>query len=246
MIRARDVAFGYDGRTVLSGVSFDVAAGEMLAVMGANGSGKTTLLRLLAGLREPDAGSIEAAGDVGFAPEDPRAGLFAGTVADEVEFYPRNRGLDAAREAARAMRTLAVDELGDRNPLSLSAGEQRRVSIAAVLAGDPAVLTLDEPTAGLDGAGERQLGTVLSDLEAAVVVSTHESAFAYRFADRVAVLADGDVRRLGPPEAVLTDLDLLRDAGIRPPGLVTWANRRGFDRLPDGVDDAAAMARGRR
>lgn len=246
MIRVRDVAFGYDGRTVLAGTSFDVAAGETLAVMGENGSGKTTLLRLLAGLREPDAGSVEAAGVVGFAPEDPRAGLFAETVADEVEFFPRNRGLDAAGEAARAMQALDVHELRDRNPLSLSFGEQRRVSIAAVLAGDPAALALDEPTAGLDGAGERRLGALLSDLEAAVVLSTHESDFACRCADRVAVLADGGIRRLGPPREVLSDLTLLRDSGIRPPGFVTWANRHGLDRIPDSVDDAALMVRGRR
>lgn len=246
MMRVHDVSFRYGDRPVLSDVSFEVTPGETLAVMGANGSGKTTLLRLLAGLREPHAGTVEADGVVGFAPEDPRAGLFASTVAEEVAFFPGNRGLDADREAAAAMRALAVDDLADRNPLSLSFGEQRRVAVAAVLAGDPTVLALDEPTGGLDRGGERQLGELLSGLAAAVVLSTHEADFAWQYADRVAVLADAGIRRVGPARDVLTDGDLLRDAGVRPPGVVTWAARRGCDRVPEDLADAAAMAGGRR
>jgi len=243
-MRARDLAVAFDGRPVLDGVSLEVAAGETLAVMGANGAGKTTLLRCLAGLAEPDAGTVEAAGVVGFAPEDPTAALFAATVADEVAFFPRNRGLDAEAAAAEAMRTLDVEGLRDRNPRTLSFGEQRRVALASVLAGDPATLVLDEPTSGLDREGARELGRVLAALETAVVLSTHRSDFAYAFADRVAVLVDGRVERCGPARAVLADLDLLRTAGIRPPGLVAWAADRGFDRVPVDLDDAVAMARG--
>lgn len=242
MIRARDLGFGYDGRRVLDGVSVEIADGESVAVMGANGSGKSTLLRLLAGLREPDDGTVEADGVVGFAPEDPRAGLFAGTVAEEVAFFPRNRGLDVDRETERAMRRLDVSALRDRNPLSLSFGEQRRVSIASVLSGAPEGLALDEPTAGLDRAGERQLGALLSALDTTVVFSTHAAEFAYHVADRVAVLADGQIRRAGAARTVLSDLSLLDDAGIRPPGIVLWANRRGFDRVPADLEDALAMA----
>lgn len=243
MIRVRDLSVAHGGRRVLSGVSLDIEAGELVAVMGANGSGKTTLLRLLAGLRDPDDGSIDADGVIGFAPEDPRAALFAGSVAEEVAYFPRNRGLDASRAADRAMDRLAIDHLRDRNPLSLSVGEQRRVSIASVVAGDPAGLALDEPTAGLDRAGEHQLGELLTSLDAAVICSTHAADFAYRYADRVAVLVDGGLRRLGPPADVLADRDLLAEAGIRVPGIVSWATQRGFDRLPTDLEEALAMAR---
>lgn len=246
MIHARDVSVARDGRRVLSDVSLEVDSGELVAVMGANGSGKTSLLRLLAGLDEPVEGTVDTDGMVGFAPEDPRAAIFARTVAEEVAFFPRNRGLDAEGEAARAMEQLGVEELHDRNPLSLSVGEQRRVSVASVLSGRPAALALDEPTAGLDRAGERQLGELLTALDIAVVYSTHAADFAYRFADRVVVLADGGISRQGPPADVLSDLDLLADAGIRAPGIVTWAKHRGLDRLPAGFDEAVAMARERR
>lgn len=245
MIRVRDLAFGYDDEPVLSGVSIDVAEGEILAVMGANGSGKTTFLRLLAGLREPDSGTVDVEGVVGFAPEDPRAALFARTVAEEVAFFPRNRGLDAEPAAERAMRDMDVYDLGERSPLSLSFGEQRRTSIAAVLAGDPSVVALDEPTAGLDRASERQLGTLLSNPEAAVVLSTHASDFAYQFADRVAVLADGGLELVGSARETLADIDLLDEAGIRPPGVVTWADARGLDHPPSGLEEAVALVRER-
>lgn len=246
MIRVRDVTVAYDEQPVLSDVSLDVYDGERVAIMGANGSGKTTLLRLITGLQEPDTGSIVTDGVVGFAPEDPRAGFFASTVGEEVAFFARNRGLDSDCEADRAMAQMAVDEFRDRNPRSLSVGEQRRVSIASVLSGNPAVLALDEPTAGLDHAGERQLGELLADVDAAVVYSTHAADFAYRYADRVVVLADGAIRRQGPPHDILSDLVLLDGTGIRAPGIVSWANERGLDRLPADLDEAVAMARRQR
>lgn len=246
MIRIRDVVVEYDDRRVLSEVSLDVSPGEKVAIMGANGSGKTTLLRLLAGLTDPDEGTIETAGDVGFAPEDPHAALFASTVAEEVAFFPRNRGLDATRAADRAMSQLEVADLRDRNPFSLSVGEQRRVSIAAVLSGDPSILALDEPSAGLDARGERHVSALLSGLDTTVVVSTHSADFAYRFADRIGVLADGNVCRIGSPREVLSDLELLDESDIRAPGIVTWAARQGFDRLPADLPEAVAMAKGQR
>lgn len=268
MIAARDLQLGYDGAVVLAGLSFDVTAGETFAVMGANGTGKTTLLRLLAGLAEPDGGRLRIGegvgaeggraggngdgtddGDgavVGLGPENPGASLFAETVRDEVAFFPRNRGLDADRRAERAMRDMAVFDLRDRDPFSLSVGEQRRVSIAAILAGDPDVVALDEPTVGLDRRGERRLGDLVSALDATVVFSTHDADFAFAVADRVGVLDGGRFDRTGPARSVLSDLELLERRGIRPPGVVAWARRRGLDRVPADVEEAARIASGSR
>lgn len=242
-MRVRDLTFSYGEEPVLSELSFDVSSGETLAVMGANGAGKTTLLRLLAGLDEPDAGTIDIDGAVGFAPEDPRAGLFARTVAEEVSFFPRNRGIDPQRAGTRAMQQMEVDSLAERSPLSLSFGEQRRVSIAAVLAGRPAAVTLDEPTAGLDRSSQHRLGNLLRDLEAAVVLTTHATDFAYRFADRVAVLVDGHLERIGPVSETLSDRALIDRAGIRPPGVITWAERQGLEPPPADVREAVSRLR---
>lgn len=233
----RDLQFGYDDAPVLSGASIDIQPGEILAVMGANGSGKTTFLKLLAGLREPDAGRIAVDGVVGFAPEDPRAALFAKTVEEEVAFFPRNRGL-GPEAAERAMQTMELEHLADRNPLSLSFGEQRRVSIAAVLAGEPSIVALDEPMAGLGAVTRRRLGERLSELPTTVVYGTHASDFTYEFADRVAVLDGGRFEAFGPARELLTRVELLESAGIRPPGLVAWAVERGLEHPPASIADA--------
>lgn len=229
------------GRVVLDDFSMSVAPGERVAVMGANGAGKTTLLKAVAGLATPDAGTVEVDGPVGFAPEDPQAGLFAESVAEEVAFFPRNRGLAVERRREAALSALDLGELRDREPYSLSVGEQRRVSIAAVLAGDPAVLVLDEPTRGLDAAGERHLADLLDDLAVTVLFSTHASDFAYRLADRVVILADRGPQRVGPARDVLGDEAFLEAVGVRPPGIVSWARRRGID--PPPADLEAAIAR---
>lgn len=246
MISVTDLAFAYDETPVLTDISLTIPEGERLAIMGANGAGKSTLLKLLAGLYDPDAGVIERNDLVGFSPEDPTAGLFAPTVADEVGFFPKNRGLDVERQTTAALRTLDIYELRDRNPYSLSVGEQRRVAIAAVLAGDPGVVTLDEPTTGLDRHGEQNMVDRLEEVNATIVFSTHEADFAYALADRVGILIDGELARIGPTTDVLTDTVLLQDAGIRTPGIVTWARHRGLDHPPADFTEAVRMLEGER
>ena len=242
-VEIRDVRYAYDdGTPVLRGASMTVADGAVHALMGANGAGKTTLLRLVAGLREPDAGAVRVAGDdpvVGFAPENPRAGFFAETVAEEVAFFPKNRGLDVDRHVEEAIAAMDVADLRDRRPLSLSGGEQRAVSLASVLAGDPAVVALDEPSSGLHAPAQRRLGELLCGLDRTVLCSTHDADFAYEFADAVSVLVDGEVARTGDPAEVLSDRDLLSRAGIRTPGLVELAAELSLSRVPSSLDEAA-------
>ena len=240
-VEIRDVRYAYDdGTPVLRGASMDVSDDAVHALMGANGAGKTTLLRLVAGLREPDAGTVRIAGDdpVGFAPENPRAGFFAETVAAEVAFFPKNRGLDVDRHVEEALAAMDVADLRDRAPLSLSGGEQRAVSLASVLAGDPAVVALDEPSSGLHAPAQRRLGELLCGLDRTVLCSTHDADFAYEFADAVSVLVDGEVVRTGDPADVLSDRDLLARAGIRTPGLVDLAAELSLARVPSSLDEA--------
>ena len=243
MITADGLRFGYDREPVVADVSLALEPGETHALMGANGSGKTTLLKLFAGLYEPDGGTIDRPDVVGFAPEDPRSGLFAETVAEEVAFFPTNRGLDVASRTDDALTAMDIVDIRDRDPYSLSAGEQRRVSIASVIAGDPAVLTLDEPTAGLDATGERQLAELLSDLQATILFSTHAADFAYRVADRVTFLRDGEVLATDDTHRLLADADRCQAAGVYLPGPVRWAREHGIDPPPTTVEEAVAMVR---
>lgn len=258
MISVENLTFGYPTTDdpVVSGITLEVTTGRTTAVMGSNGAGKSTLLKLLAGLLEPDEGSIridgrdvgsatttEAAEVVGFGPEDASASFFARTVTEEVEFFPKNRELDVERRSREAMEQTGVYHLRDRSPLSLSAGEQRRVSIASILSGDPSVVLLDEPTQSLHRTGEREIGELLSELEQTVVFTTHSADFAYEIADEVVVLNEGRIARGGDPESVLADEELLETAGIRLPGIVEWAARRSLDRIPADFEQAVAMAK---
>lgn len=239
MISVDALTASRDGQPALEEVSLAVETGETMAVMGPNGAGKTTLLKVVAGLLEPKAGSVEIDGTVGFAPENPAVGLFAETVAEEVAFFPRNLGLDVDDRRASAMAALDIAHLAERDPYTLSVGQQRRVSIAAVLSGDPDVLVLDEPTRGLDAAGEAELAELLGRLEPTVIVATHSADFAYAAADRVAVFSEGERRRVGEARRVLSEEQFLEATGIRPPGIVRWARRRGID--PPPVDLAEAL-----
>ncbi|MDY6819137.1 MAG: ABC transporter ATP-binding protein [Halobacteriales archaeon] len=258
MIRTEDVSFAYREATepAVRSVDMTVEAGQTVAVMGPNGSGKTTLLKLVAGLLEPDTGTIRidgidpanaadrGAGLIGFAPEDPGSFLFAETVAEEVAFFPENRGLNVEERVASALEAMDIEALRDRVPYSLSVGEQRRVAIASLLAGDPTVLALDEPNHGLHATGARTLGQHLASIGKTVILTTHSADFAYRFVDTVVVLADGEIKATGPAKDMLTDRDLLIDAGIRPPGLVEWAHRNGITPVPRTVDEALASVDG--
>lgn len=196
-----------DGREVLAGASLAVAPGEAVAVVGANGSGKTTLLLHGNGLLRPAAGTVrvggrpigqrsvaEVAREVGLVVQQPLRMLFAPTVREEIAAGPRAlRRLDPAWIDELCGR-FELGPLLDRVPQTLSAGERRRVALVAVLASRPAVVELDEPTAGLDGPARRTLAALLAgglDGGTAVVVATHDGGWAARLGWRRVTLAEG-------------------------------------------------------
>ncbi|MFB6081296.1 MAG: energy-coupling factor ABC transporter ATP-binding protein [Halanaeroarchaeum sp.] len=240
-IRAEELTFAYeDGPPVVRGVDLTVEDGTVVALMGPNGAGKTTLLKLLAGLYDPDEGTVTVDGATGFAAEDPADALFAETVAEEVAFFPRNRGLDVEARVEAALEAMGIEHLRDRTPQSLAVGEQRRVSLAAVLAGDPAVVALDEPTSGLDAPHVETLGDRLRAIDRTVVVATHDADFALRWTDRVAVVTAGTVAASGSAEDLLGDPGFdFEGVGIRPPGPVAFAREQGWGEVPLTVEAAA-------
>ena len=222
--RVSGVSYSYTPRhAALADVSFQVLEGETCAVVGQTGSGKSTLLRLLCGLEAPDSGSVEAAGAttatkrgrrdvrraVGYVMQHPERQLFAQTVESDVAFGPRNMGLPADEVARRVDHALGLVGLAAKkglSPFELSGGQKRLAAIAGVLAMQPKLLVLDEPTAGLDPRGRAGLRRLLAELRAhgvTIVQVTHSMEDAAR-ADRVVVLDESRVIADGTPAEVFS------------------------------------------
>jgi ABC-2 type transport system ATP-binding protein len=196
VIETRGLAKRFGERQALKGISFDAHRGELLAVIGPNGAGKTTLLSILAGVRDPDAGSVSRSpGEIGWVPQ--QAALYRRlTVAENLRLFARLEGLADVDAAVDEM--LDQTALGDRRDDqagTLSGGNQQRINIALGLLSRPAVLLLDEPSAGLDPRQRERLWDFVLDLAGGgttVIFSTHNIAEAERYGQRLLVMADGD------------------------------------------------------
>lgn len=207
LVSARGVAAAPGATVVLHGVDLDVRAGEVVALLGRNGSGKTTLLRCLAGLLEPKRGRIERGTAVAYVPQDPNVLLFSDTVRLELLETTRLIGRRDPQAVERWLELLVLDDLAERHPRALSAGQRQRVAIAAVAVGGAPVLLLDEPTRGIDAPSRTALESALAQHAAAggaAVIATHDVELAARCATRVVVLGDGEVVAAGPAREVLS------------------------------------------
>jgi len=216
VITVRDLRYRYpDGTQALDGVDFHLDSGECVAVFGANGSGKTTFILHLMGLLEGQ-GSVEIRGKAGLVFQDPDEQLFMPTVLEDVAFGPLNQGLtpEAAQSRARKMleRVGMAHALG-KAPYHLSAGEKRRVAIAGVLAMEPEILILDEPTTFLDPPAQRDLVSLLAELPQAKLLVTHDTGFAQALATRAVFFARGKVAGVGPVEEIIRRFDWQTHAG---------------------------------
>lgn len=234
MIRVRKLHFSYHNaeKEAISDISMKID-GELTALMGKNGSGKTTLLKLISGLLEPKEGEVEVGGEsiVGFVPENPEDGFFANTVREEVEFFPKNLNLDYRKRAEEALIKLGIAELADRSPFTLSAGEMRKVSIASVLSGVQDVMVLDEPVMNLHRKAEKEIGNIFRNLKKSttIIFSTHNSDFAYEFADRVIVLENKKILEDEDAKSALSNQKICNKAGLKIPDIVEWAESRGIN-----------------
>jgi energy-coupling factor transport system ATP-binding protein len=199
-LRLRRTRPGGPGRTLWGGLDLTIAAGERVALLGENGSGKTALLETLAGWLAPTAGTLELPprDQVGHVLQFPEFQLFAPTAREDVRFGIAQRAralaapaLDARAEACLARVGLNPEHFASRAPESLSLGERRRLALAGILATEPLALLLDEPTAGLDGAGAETLLRILFEASGrgtAVVVATHDPRVAHRAGGRTITL----------------------------------------------------------
>lgn len=217
--RTRSLVVRYGATVALRSLDIDVWPGEVVALMGRNGAGKSTLLSCLAGLRGPNAGSVEVLGEpvsgrpardvvrrVGLVPQSATDLLYADTVAEECRAADADAAAPAGTAAALLHR-LAADLPADCHPRDLSEGQRLTLAIAVILAGGPPLLLLDEPTRGLDYAAKERLIAVLRQLVSnghAVVLATHDVELAAELATRTVVLADGEVVADGPTREVVT------------------------------------------
>lgn len=223
--------------TALKHVSFKTDRGKILSIVGHTGSGKSTLAMHLNGLLMPDSGDVAVDGTkvsadpktlkkirqkVGLVFQYPEQQIFAETVCEEISFGPYNwgfRGAELEERVISSMKMLGIDPaMGPLNPFTLSGGEKRRLAIASVLASDPDCLVLDEPTAGLDFTGIKELTSLLglfADREKCVVHVTHDLELAFRISDAMLILSDGCVAASGSPAEIAEKL-----SGVHIKGLV--------------------------
>ena len=229
----QQVSYVYpDGQVALREVSLEIPGGQTMGLLGSNGAGKSTLLLQVNGLLR-GTGVVSVGGillndrslptirsKIGLVFQNPDDQLFMPTVYDDVAFGPRNQGLKPEEVRARveaALRVVEMQSSADRPPHHLSLGQKKRVALATVLAMECEVLVLDEPTAGLDPRGRRELAAFLAGLEQTQIIATHDLEFAAELCDRVAVLHDGQGVALGPPREVLSDAALMERTGLEVP-----------------------------
>jgi cobalt/nickel transport system ATP-binding protein len=222
-IEAQGLRFRYpNGVAGLDGVDLSVRHGERVAVLGPNGAGKTTLMLHLNGLLAGE-GSLSVAGvdvrggdtralraRVGLVFQDPDDQLFMPTVREDVAFGPLNLGMDdVPGRVDAALRTVRMLDAADRAPHQLSLGQRRRVAIATVLAMDPQLLVLDEPSASLDPRSRRELLEMLGRLEQTMLVVTHDLLFAAELCERAVILSAGRIVADGGCLEILRNEQLL-------------------------------------
>jgi len=226
----------------IRGVSLEIPAGQLVGIIGHTGSGKSTLVQHLNGLLRPNQGRILLDGRdiwaepkkirdvrfrVGMVFQYPEHQLFEDTIYKDIAFGPKNMGLDEAeidRRVRQAAAYVGLDEaLLDKSPFDLSGGEKRRAAIAGVMAMEPEVLILDEPTAGLDPRGREQILAMVGDYQRSrgttVLLVTHSMEDVARVADRVLVMADGQVAMLDTVERVFSRADELERIGLAVPAV---------------------------
>lgn len=261
-------------RAALRGVSLEVTPGERVGLAGRTGSGKSTLVQHIAGLLTPTTGRVLLDGipahartaqaraarrRIGLAFQHPEDQIFEQTVFREIAFGPRNLGLDKAEIAARVEWAINMVDLSSamasRSPFTLSGGETRRVALASILAMRPEVLILDEPTAGLDPRGRRELIAHLRDWQcetgSTLLMVSHSPDELARVVERVIVLEEGQLAADGGASHVLSDVALMSASGLDAPQSVLllralhqsgWAVRTNL-LLPEEALDEIIRAR---
>jgi len=236
-VRVRGLWHTFPGNVdALRGVDLEVSSGENIAILGQNGSGKTTLVKHFNGLLKPTKGTVEVFGIdtrdastaelarfVGYVYQNPDHQIFSDTVRQEIAFGPTNLGLteeEVEERVGQAIDLAGLSTHSNAYPFTLGKGVRERVAVASVLAMQPKLLIIDEPTTGMDFSG--LVGVLrmlerLKDTERSIITITHDMWFAARFAQRLTVMSNGQILADGPTREVFTRQDVLEKAFLRPP-----------------------------
>jgi energy-coupling factor transport system ATP-binding protein len=239
LIRIEDVQFWYDtGTHALKGVNLEIHENEFTAILGQNGSGKTTLVKHFNGLLEPGEGAVYVRGidtqeiptyelvtDVGYVFQNPDQQLFSSKVSDELEFGLKNIGMkkdERKKRVQEVARRMDIEDLLEERPYSLSKGDRQRVVITSILALDPDVIIVDEPTTGQDPRRRREIMDLMKELHKegkTIVVITHDMSLAAEYAERCVIMHDGKILLDGTPEEVFIQTDQLATTHLTPPAM---------------------------
>ncbi len=242
-------------------VTLSIEKPEFIAIVGSTGSGKSTLIQLLNGLKLPTSGTITYDGvnigkdkkqlrdircKVGIVFQYPEYQLFDENVLKDAAFGPHNKGCrnDEAIEKAKnaLLATGMTEESFDKSPFDLSGGEKRRVAIAGVIAMDPEILIMDEPTAGLDPKGKSEILDLINELHKArnmtVIMVSHNMDEVAEYADRVIVMHEGQILMDGDPHDVFANEEIIKQAGLNQPQAADFCKKLGIDG-PIKINEAA-------
>ncbi|TAE57494.1 MAG: ABC transporter ATP-binding protein [Nostocales cyanobacterium] len=232
IVEVKNLVYGYlHQKPVLKDISFKLKEGDRVALMGATGSGKSTLLENLIGLKHPHSGTVTINGipvepntlaqirkHIGFTFQDANDQLFMPTILEDITFGPRNYGISPAEATDKARELLAdfgLEAYAHRSAHELSGGQRRLAALASILALDPAILILDEPTTGLDPAWRRHLAQVLLKLPVQVMlIASHDLHWLGRVTQRALVLAEGKIQIDGEIQPLLQDGKTLDQLGL--------------------------------
>lgn len=246
IIDVRDLRFSYGPNLpeVLKGVDLTVHQGELVAMLGQNGAGKTTLAKHLNGLHRPTAGSVRINGQpvetqpldmiarsVGYCYQNPDHQIFSSSVEKEVRFGPTNLGYPSDRIdelVDHALSLVGLTEHRTAHPFSLGRGQRQLLAVASVLAMDPPVLVIDEPTTGMDRRGATAIMELLCQWAAAgraIVAITHDMDIVSEFIPRSVVMSQGRILADGPTDDVFRQADVLRQAHLVAPTPVIISDR---------------------
>jgi energy-coupling factor transport system ATP-binding protein len=245
----------------LDQVSLTINPAEFVAIIGQNGSCKTTLAKHIVGLLKPTAGRVmlvgrertalrpaEAASLVGYVFQNPDHQIFAGTVAEEVAFGPRNFGLspdEIERRCERVLKAVGLEGMRDKDPFLLGRGERQRLAVASILVLEPRLLILDEPTTGLDYPQQRRMMELISELNqagTAIVIITHTPWLVAEYARRAVLMRKGRKLFDGAVRDLFAQEDLLTSAAFRVPEVTALSRRFGMMALT--ADELAGALRG--
>lgn len=270
LLEAQNICYSYDDDddfNALQDVSLKIGRGEKIAILGNNGAGKSTFFLICNGILKPQSGKIyyenkeithkksdiiHLRRNVGIVFQDADTQIIAPTVKAEISFGPMNLKLahdEVARRTHSAIAEMDLSGFEMRAPHNLSGGEKKRVTIADIIAMEPSVILLDEPTSSLDPQGVCSLQKTLNTLSArniTLAISTHDIDFAWGWAERIIVFCGGKIIADGAPEEIFADTEIICKAGLRKPILYSAAEviNKNASRLPKDISEFEAFVKG--